>query len=165
MKYLEYSYHIKKTVPESFSHLIDLMRLQKENNYFPKATITTNDLSPNQIGKQYYVATNHGDIVVICTMELLKIVENAQVTFEYTYQILEKGKPTENGSSFLPWRAMYCITGFEEEKGGTRITTLMYASGVDTFFKTCLTRLLALLNGFQQRKAVKKLAESINIDT
>ncbi len=162
MKYLEYSYHVNKTLSETFSHLIDLMRLQRENNYFRKANVSTNHYASEDIGKQYYITTSHGDIIVICTMELIKIIENAQVTFEYTYQILEKGKPTENGSSFLPWDRMYCITGFEGDNEKTRVTTVMYASGVDTFFKVCITRFLGFINGFQQRKSIKKLVNSIN---
>ncbi len=162
MQYLEYSYLINKNVSEAFTYLIDLVRLQSEHNYFQSATISTNDLAPNEPGKQYYVATVHGDIIVVCTMELIEIKQNVQVIFEYTYQIIEKGKPTENGGLFLPWDSMFCITGFEEEKGQTRVTTVLHANGVNSFFKVCLTKVLGFFNGFQQRKSIARLLKSIN---
>ena len=162
MKYFDYSYQVNQPVARVFPYLLDLMSMQEELNYFEKGNLSTNDLPPDQVGKCYYIATCHGDVTVTCTIELIKIDAPRHVHFEYSYQISEKGQPETNGSSFLPWDTMSCITGFEEHNGKTQVTSLMYAHGVDTTLKKCLTWLLGFVNSFKQKKFLKKLANHLN---
>ena len=162
MKLLEYGYVVKKPIHAVFDSIINLEALHQKLNYFEKARVTSNGLRVDQPGKCYWVHNKHGDITSECKIEVMKIEAPKMILLEYTYKIIEQNGQVEDGSAFMPWTSINSITGFEEDGQNTRVTTLMYANGVEGFWKSLAARLLGFVSYFKQMRANRKVIKYLN---
>ncbi|MCX4028622.1 hypothetical protein H0A36_13915 [Endozoicomonas sp. SM1973] len=162
MKYFETSYIVNKPISLTFDSALDILSLHTKVGLFDKAYVTTNELGVEDIGKIYSVVTNYGDISVRCLLKLEKIKKPYLYILNYSYETKnEEGKINE-GCSFIPWETLTCVVSFVECESGTRITTTVYANGVRSLFGKLSTKVLGLVNSFQQRKYNKRTAAYIN---
>lgn len=161
MKYLEYSYVVNKPVEPVFNYLINLEQVHGDLQYFGKARVSANNMNHMQIGKCYFISNDYGDLTAECEIELTKMVLNEHAIFQYTYRLIDSGKIVTD-YPLMPWNSMSLIIGFEKVKEGTRVTSVIYANNIRNMWGILMTKLLSVINSFQQARNNRKIMEYIN---
>jgi hypothetical protein len=161
MKYFETSYVVGKPINIVFDKSLDIVDLHNNIGLFGKAYVTTNELEIEEIGKSYSVVNNQGKFAVRCILTLVDINKPYSYTLTYTYETKNEKGEIEEGCQFLPWETMTCIVSFKELEDKTSVTTLMHANGIESAFGNISTKILGVVNFFQQLKYNKRASKYI----
>lgn len=162
MKYFETCYIVNKPIDEVFDVLINIPLLHERVGIFGDAYVTENDFSKDQVGKEYSLVNSHGDIKVRCILKLEKIEKPFKYKLSYSYETKDENGNIEEGCSFIPWDTMTCSVSLNNQGNQTSVTTIMYANGVSTFFGKLTTKVIGVVNYFQQQKYNKRIVSYIN---
>ncbi len=161
MKYFETNYIVRKPINIVFDKSLDISELHNSIGLFGKAYVTTNELEIDEIGKAYSVVNNHGNFAVRCILTLAEINRPYSYTLTYTYETKDEKGEIKDGCSFVPWKTMTCIVSFKELEDNTNVTTLMHANGIESAFGNIFTKILGLVNFFQQLRYNRRASKYI----